>query len=555
MDDLIICPKCRRIYEMPRLLPCGETICSNCILKSQVDTNFLKCVMCKSIHEIPLNGFPINKQTLKLIDRVKTKNEIDEDVNRIEKNLLALKNKMFQSTDIIKSHCDKLRQQIYEKKSDLVQQINRLSNEFTSIVDEFELKSITSFEDNSAYKDSFNLLTKEIDQFLIDYRKNCIQGKLNSFTGGPNEESTAKFVNKSIKLINKYIIMIDNESFKLDQAIFNQKSLIFKQNDCFIEPDLLGKLNFKETNYYNTKKLRKVYLKTLFSDKSANDAKYAKNFEKILLNKLDNGSYLIVYKLKNKKNIELNLLDSEDGTLIKAATLSDYSQLNDFQFVVFKNNIFINLKLSTETAFVILDENLKIVKQKKNVSKFGSIAVNDSYVFETYSYVFNHPYHKYQKLVYEINCFDWKLEPCSVFQKNDLFAPFYNPETVCSIKTKNGKIYLNLKDNMIRIINDSGKLLNIISNMSFDVNMNDYLIDSRFNFIFYVANKLTFFNFNCEKVHEKSLANLKPNMEMFIDKNDNLYFYDKYDLVFYEYYEPNDHCSSEDEENDNNDEE
>ena len=114
------------------------------------------------------------------------------------------------------------------------------------------------------------------------------------------------------------MIMIDNENTKLDQVIFNQKCLTFKQNDCFIEPDLIGKLSIKENNSFKTKRLRKIYMKTLFSEKSTNAVKYAKNFDKILLNKLENGNYLIVYKLKNRKNLELNLLENEDGSLIKA---------------------------------------------------------------------------------------------------------------------------------------------------------------------------------------------------------------------------------------------
>jgi hypothetical protein len=187
-----------------------------------------------------------------------------------------------------------------------------------------------------------------------------------------------------------------------------------------------------------------------------------------------------------------------------------------------------------------------VIRQKKNLSKFGPIAINDSYIFETHTYLFNHPYHKYQKQVYDINCFNWNLEPVNLFQKNDLFLPFYNPETVCSIKTKQSKIYLNLKDNMVRIINESGKLLNIISNMPFDISTSDYLIDSKFNFVFYQNSKLIYYDFNCEKVYERELEGLKPTMDMFIDKCDNFYFYDRYDLVFYEYYEP---TSSSDEEN------
>ncbi len=100
MDDLILCPRCRSVFNSPRLLPCGETLCNNCITR-QANSSVIKCIMCDKMHEIPAkNGFPINKQTLKLIDRIRTKSEISDQVAHIEESSQALKLKMSQ---VIKS--------------------------------------------------------------------------------------------------------------------------------------------------------------------------------------------------------------------------------------------------------------------------------------------------------------------------------------------------------------------------------------------------------------------------------------------------------------------
>ena len=65
MNDSIICDFCNKILYEPRLLPCGENICSTC-------SNFDKkkcfdCVYCNKVHEIPTQGFILNKSFEKVM--------------------------------------------------------------------------------------------------------------------------------------------------------------------------------------------------------------------------------------------------------------------------------------------------------------------------------------------------------------------------------------------------------------------------------------------------------------------------------------------------------
>ena len=67
------CSICEEIYEDPKILPCGETICQKCIPKmiekyNLTNVSHLKCSFCKKIHEIPKSGFPSNKIVVSLIN-------------------------------------------------------------------------------------------------------------------------------------------------------------------------------------------------------------------------------------------------------------------------------------------------------------------------------------------------------------------------------------------------------------------------------------------------------------------------------------------------------
>jgi len=71
ISELLNCPNCKKRYRDPRSLPCGETICDDCIEYLSIstgDSNTLNCPYCKETHRIPESGFA-NKLILKLIEK------------------------------------------------------------------------------------------------------------------------------------------------------------------------------------------------------------------------------------------------------------------------------------------------------------------------------------------------------------------------------------------------------------------------------------------------------------------------------------------------------
>ncbi len=69
-NNILKCDQCKEplnAYDQPKFLPCGETICSSCVVKIEkvAFNKKFKCNICLEDHSIPDNSFPINKNNKK----------------------------------------------------------------------------------------------------------------------------------------------------------------------------------------------------------------------------------------------------------------------------------------------------------------------------------------------------------------------------------------------------------------------------------------------------------------------------------------------------------
>lgn len=69
VDTHLKCENCKKRYDLPKVLTCGEVICEACLnnLKNVCDANQIKCPYCNDVHTIPKNGFPMQKVILSLL--------------------------------------------------------------------------------------------------------------------------------------------------------------------------------------------------------------------------------------------------------------------------------------------------------------------------------------------------------------------------------------------------------------------------------------------------------------------------------------------------------
>ena len=58
---MLNCKKRPKRLDESRLLPCGKTVCSECVLSIQVKEKEFQCLICQDKHEMPKNGLPVNE--------------------------------------------------------------------------------------------------------------------------------------------------------------------------------------------------------------------------------------------------------------------------------------------------------------------------------------------------------------------------------------------------------------------------------------------------------------------------------------------------------------
>ncbi len=73
VNDVLLCQNCEGRLDMPKILSCGETICSLCETSIQINDRMFDCLVCKEKHKMPKNGLINDKIAMKMLSIEATK--------------------------------------------------------------------------------------------------------------------------------------------------------------------------------------------------------------------------------------------------------------------------------------------------------------------------------------------------------------------------------------------------------------------------------------------------------------------------------------------------
>ena len=73
VNDALLCIHCEERLSEPKILPCGETICSLCETNIHIIDKMYECLVCNKSHEMPEDGLPNNKLAFKMLSIKLTK--------------------------------------------------------------------------------------------------------------------------------------------------------------------------------------------------------------------------------------------------------------------------------------------------------------------------------------------------------------------------------------------------------------------------------------------------------------------------------------------------
>ncbi|RNA43514.1 hypothetical protein BpHYR1_044313 [Brachionus plicatilis] len=345
-NDMVICKICNKLLNDPRVLPCGESVCSGCI---PTDCKIFSCNFCLNSHQVPLEGFVVNRALVKSL-------EAAIDSKSIEKSLQSFNQKMQETDSNLQNILNfSPETNISELCSNL---INQIDLEF-----ETKLKTITELRES---------LIKQVR----DHEKHCLENFAKNQDKHQAQLERIKQVCEETKCCLREAIVSDKEIFKLDllkskfkeyeteimRDTIDYTHLWYSLSKWKIEQDFIGKINSR-----NLKKLKPDHFtKETISFVCTSNPKILR---------LENGITVVCYwKIVNSNE------NRHDQVYIHKTTKKAQLILSLFKNNV-KNSIIVDsifsipknflIKVYEEHIFVLLDKifqydyNLKMIKQFK----------------------------------------------------------------------------------------------------------------------------------------------------------------------------------------------
>ena len=133
IKNILSCESCNEKLDIPKKLPCGSTICTQCESEIQQLDNQFECKLCSDIHQISIKGLPVCKIILNLlqikpneISRGQAVEQLKQNLNEIKQQLNRLTTSLNTGQEQIKEHCNNLRAQIHLSSENCIKQINEM---------------------------------------------------------------------------------------------------------------------------------------------------------------------------------------------------------------------------------------------------------------------------------------------------------------------------------------------------------------------------------------------------------------------------------------------
>lgn len=151
---ILDCPVCKKKFNSPRTLPCGNVVCNGCVISvtKSISKHFqFRCSLCAEIHDLPKNGFPICHQFQNLlspnnmgIGRGNTSVDalLKFHLKDIRKKMNDLNKLMDDGVDKIVEHCTNVRNEVKNATKIAFQTIKELSDTMIGQINKYEKECI-----------------------------------------------------------------------------------------------------------------------------------------------------------------------------------------------------------------------------------------------------------------------------------------------------------------------------------------------------------------------------------------------------------------------------
>jgi len=186
-NELLLCKHCEGRVVEPKLLPCGETICSLCETSIHVNDQTFDCSL----------------------------DEMQKKTNFIR---LGIEN----SDDFVKETCMNLRSDVQLTAEEVILQVNDITTKIIEEIDEYEKELIEFNKTNRESLEQFTKIVKEMESFHSINTEYLKKYKVNyDIINKANEEAKNLIKKAEFEIENLKDIIFDGKIFKFDKN--NQK--------------------------------------------------------------------------------------------------------------------------------------------------------------------------------------------------------------------------------------------------------------------------------------------------------------------------------------------
>jgi hypothetical protein len=366
VSDAITCGICSQTYKDPRVLPCGESACHECIvdvIQRNKEKKF-ECVFCKEMHHP--SEFYSNKTALKLVGkkaeevyRFKCYEDLKDKLGEMKGKFESVENSVDNGVSQIQEHCSQIKNEVYLRAEILIEQIHQITEGMITEIDEYEKDCVDSFNSKIVeYRKEFGKLLIEMKEFY-----NSTSNYMNEFK--INEEVVERSLARVTDLTDKL------KKQDLKKIKFNNRIIRFIRSTFEFKEKLIGGLEkefliFEEYKFENS------------------------DMEFRLLEHDDYGRKA-VFNLDEDNNLEIELLDSDGKRVMHitnvlnigaffAVKSSHYYIFNTYydkdSFSIFGNRFYI--EEDDQEILILIDMEFNYLKHKVIDHDVSLIACNDS---------------------------------------------------------------------------------------------------------------------------------------------------------------------------------
>ncbi|CAF0932755.1 unnamed protein product [Brachionus calyciflorus] len=356
--ELLTCPSCNKIYNSPRFLPCGETICTNCIEQG----NSFKCKFCESDHCKPETEFPINKRIQNKLDSLWKTVSNDDNLKKLNDSLEEIKNEfehfqtsLQQSETKIIDYCRSIVNKIDLKAEEKIREINEIRDRMIKRVLNYEQKCLTNLK---THLTEINDFAKEIDELSNEKSHKLFDLYVNS-----------KHLDEIVLKIETFRSIFAIEKIKNDDIYFENEILELKNNELFIDEHILGKIKVKRKKI-QLSDYDKVPLRPLFYKNPR------KNFK---IEKLDDENILI-FNIVSANKISVEIWKNFQHKKTITLNMCYYQSLKDIDVKTNLGYIYILIKAPGESMFIKYDFELNEIDRQNLAGITDFFLITNQYI-------------------------------------------------------------------------------------------------------------------------------------------------------------------------------